>query len=247
MKTGGRNGIPFIIDPRSDPVFPESLEPDENGLIAVGGDLSERVLVEAYGKGIFPWFNGPPIMWFSTDPRPVLYPDRVRVSKRLGRVLKQGRFDVYFDRDFEKVVFLCGTVPRPKQQGSWIDRSFLDAYARLHYQRYITHCVSVYREGVLCGGLYGVTLGRVFFGESMFSLQSNASKVALVHLCRWLERHDFLMIDCQQVTAHIISMGAVPVSRGEYLKLLQEGLKAPDHHYRWSGLAEGGEEGRNRP
>ena len=235
MKSGDRSGLPYIVDLRSDPVFPDSLRPDENGLIAVGGDLSERVLVEAYSKGIFPWFNGPPVMWFSTDPRPVLFPEGVTISKRLGRILRQGRFQVHFDRDFEKVVFLCGTVARPNQEGSWIDRNFFEAYTRLHYQSYITHCVSVYREGVLCGGLYGVTLGRVFFGESMFALQANASKVALVHLCRWLKRHGFLMIDCQQVTPHILSMGAVPLSRREYLRLLEEGLKAPNHHYRWSG------------
>ena len=234
MKSGDRNGLPHIVDPASDPIFPDALQPDENGLIAVGGDLSERVLVEAYSKGIFPWFNGPPLMWFSTDPRPVLYPQRVHVSKRLERVLRQGRFEVHFDRDFEQVIFLCATVARPSQDGSWIDRSFFQAYTRLHYERYITHCVSVYREGVLCGGLYGVTLGRVFFGESMFSLQANASKVALVHLCRLLERWNFLMIDCQQVTAHILKLGAVELSRTEYLKLLQLGLQAPHHHYRWS-------------
>jgi len=234
MKSGDRKGFPHIVDPNSEPIFPDSLDPDENGLIAVGGDLSERVLVEAYSKGIFPWFNGPPLMWFSTEPRPVLYPQRVTVSKRLGRILRQGRFEVHFDRDFEKVVFFCGTVPRPNQDGSWIDRSFFQAYTRLHYERYITHCVSVYREGILCGGLYGVTLGRVFFGESMFSLQANASKVALVHLCRLLERRNFLMIDCQQVTPHILKLGAVQLSRTEYLKLLQAGLQAPHHHYRWT-------------
>ncbi|UCF99222.1 MAG: leucyl/phenylalanyl-tRNA--protein transferase [Spirochaetaceae bacterium] len=233
MKNSPMNGLPYIIDSHSEPVFPDSLQPDENGLIAVGGELTERVLVEAYSKGIFPWFNGPPIMWFSTEPRPVLFPDRLRISKRLERTLKQGRFDVQFDRDFEKVVFLCGTVPRRSQEGSWIDRSFFEAYTRLHYRRYITHCVSVYREGRLCGGLYGLTLGRVFFGESMFSLEANASKVALVHLCRWLKRHDFLMIDCQQVTPHILSLGAVELSRSEYLELVNEGLRAPHHHYPW--------------
>jgi leucyl/phenylalanyl-tRNA--protein transferase len=235
MSVNDRSDIPYIIDPAADPVFPDSLHPDENGLIAVGGELSERVLLEAYSRGIFPWFNGPPIMWFSTDPRPVLYPNRVRVSRRLERILRQGRFQVHFDRDFEKVVYLCAAVPRPNQEGSWIDRSFFEAYTRLHYERHITHCVSVYREDSLCGGLYGVTLGRVFFGESMFSLQANASKVALVHLCRFLERLGFLMIDCQQVTPHILKLGAVELSRGEYLKQLREGLQGPDHHYRWSG------------
>ena len=226
--------LPHIVDPNADPVFPDSLQPDGNGLIAVGGELSLRVLVEAYSKGIFPWFNGPPIMWFSTDPRPVLYLDRLHISKRLNRVLKQGQFEVHLDHDFEKVVFLCGTVPRAHQDGSWIDKSFFEAYTELHYGKYITHCVSVYREGKLCGGLYGLTLGRVFFGESMFSLQANASKVALYHLCRWLKRRNFLMIDCQQVTPHILSLGAVEVSRNEYLELLREGMKAPHHHYRWT-------------
>jgi leucyl/phenylalanyl-tRNA--protein transferase len=226
--------VPYIVDPLSEPVFPDYLQPDENGLIAVGGELSERILVEAYSKGIFPWFNGPPIMWFSTDPRPILYPERLQISTRLKRILKQDRFRVRFDRDFEKVVFFCGTVPRSNQDGSWIDRSFFEAYTRLHYHRYITHCVSVYRQGRLCGGLYGVTLGRVFFGESMFSLESNASKVALVHLCGWLRRRNFLMIDCQQVTPHILSLGAVQVPRKEYLRLLKEGLQAPHHHYRWA-------------
>ena len=143
------------------------------------------------------------------------------------------KIDFARDRDFEKVVFLCATVARPNQEGSWIDRTFFEAYTRLHYESYISHCVSVYRGGALCGGLYGVTLGGVFFGESMFFLQANASKVALVHLCRRLAELGFLMIDCQQVTPHILSMGAVELSRTVYLKLLQEGLQAPHHHYRW--------------
>jgi leucyl/phenylalanyl-tRNA--protein transferase len=225
--------LPYVVDPNSTPVFPDYIQPDQNGLIAVGGDLSERVLLEAYGKGIFPWFNGPPIMWFSTDPRPVLFPESLHVSKRLRRVLRQGRFQLRFDEDFEKVVFLCGTVPRPNQEGSWIDREFFHAYTRLHYGKYITHCVSAYRQGRLCGGLYGLTLGRVFFGESMFSLEPDASKAALAHLCAWLRRREFLMIDCQQVTPHILKLGARTVSRSNYLELLEQGLQFPDHHYRW--------------
>jgi leucyl/phenylalanyl-tRNA--protein transferase len=225
--------LPHIVDPSADPVFPDSLQPDEDGLIAIGGKLTEGVVVEAYSKGIFPWYNAPPLMWYSTDPRPVLYPRDLHVSRRLRRILKHGGFDIRFDEDFEKVVFLCAAVPRPYQDGSWIDRDFLEAYTELHYGKYITHCVSVYREGKLTGGLYGLTLGRVFFGESMFSLQANASKVALYHLCQWLIHHDFLMIDCQQVTPHILSLGATPMPRSRYLELLKEGLQAPNHHYRW--------------
>jgi leucyl/phenylalanyl-tRNA--protein transferase len=233
MNDSAYRDFPYVIDPGSEPAFPDFLRPDENGLVAVGGDLSERVLLEAYSKGIFPWFNGPPIMWFSTDPRPVLYPDRLHVSRRLHRVLRQGRFDVRFDQDFEKVVFLCASVPRGRQEGSWIDRSFFEGYTRLHHGKYITHCVSVYEQGRLCGGLYGLTLGRVFFGESMFSLRANASKVALVHLCRWMSRRNFLMIDCQQVTPHILSLGAEELSRREYLELLEQAVQPPHHHYRW--------------
>ena len=236
MSIDTRRHFPFIINPNADPVFPDTLRPDEDGLVAIGGNLSERVLLEAYGKGLFPWFNGPPLMWFSPDPRPILYPEALHVPRRLARRLRQERFEVCFDRDFEQVVFSCATVRRPQQDGSWIDRSFLEAYTALHYRKYVTHCVSVYRGGGLVGGLYGLTLGRVFFGESMFSLEPDASKVALVHLCRWLQRRGFLMIDCQQVTPHILSLGAVPVSRERYLELLRTGLRGPHHHYRWGEI-----------
>jgi len=234
MSSNTRSAWPYIVDPTGDPVFPDDLKPDETGLVAVGGNLSERVVVEAYSKGLFPWFNGPPLMWFSPDPRPVLFPASLHVSKRLGRVLRQRRFEVRFDEDFEKVVFLCATVPRGNQEGSWIDRSFFEAYTLLHREKHITHCVSVYRQGRLCGGLYGLSLGGIFFGESMFSLQSDASKAALVALCRWLQRRDFLMIDCQQVTPHILSLGAVPIPRSHFLDLLRTGLQAASHHYRWT-------------
>jgi leucyl/phenylalanyl-tRNA--protein transferase len=224
--------LPYVIDPAREPVFPDWLLPDENGLVAVGGDLSERVLLEAYGKGIFPWFNGPPLMWFSPEPRPVIFPAELHISRRLARVLRQGLYQVRFDRDFEQVILRCATVPRRHEGGSWIDGFFFRGYTHLH-RRHIAHCVSVYREGQLCGGLYGVSLGRVFFGESMFSLLPNASKVALVHLCRWLSRRQFLMIDCQQSTPHILSLGAVELSRERFLELLRQGLSGPDHRYPW--------------
>jgi leucyl/phenylalanyl-tRNA--protein transferase len=209
------------------------LVPDENGLVAVGGNLSERVLLEAYSKGIFPWFNGPPLMWFSPEPRPVLYPAAFHVSRRLQRLLRQGLYTVRFDADFDRVMYLCAAVPRPGQAGSWIDRLFFESYTALH-RKHITHSVAVYREGQLRGGLYGLSLGRVFFGESMFSLEANASKVALYHLCHYLQRRSFLMIDCQQSTPHILSLGAVELTRQRFLELLREGLAGPSHHYRWN-------------
>lgn len=224
--------LPFVIDPARDPVFPDDLRPDADGLIAVGGDLSDRVLLEAYRKGIFPWFNAPPLLWFSPDPRAVLFPGCLHVSRRLARTLRQGRFTVRFDRDFLRVMLGCAAAPRAREQGTWIDAEFIEAYSRLH-RRYITHCVAVYQGEDLVGGLYGLTLGRLFFGESMFSLAPDASKAALVHLEAWLRKRDFLLIDCQVRTEHLERMGAVEIPRSRFLELLAEGLAGPDHHYPW--------------
>jgi leucyl/phenylalanyl-tRNA--protein transferase len=224
--------MPFLVDPAADPVFPDHLRSDADGLIAVGGDLSERVLLEAYCKGIFPWFNAPPLMWFSPDPRAVLFPDAFHVSRRLERTLRQGRFTVRFDRDFERVMLGCAAVPRPHEQGTWIDAGFIVAYSRLP-RRHVSHCVSVYLDEELVGGLYGVSLGRLFFGESMFSLAPDASKVALAHLVAWVRRRDFLLIDCQVRTEHLERMGAVEIPRARFLELLAQGLRYADHHYPW--------------
>jgi leucyl/phenylalanyl-tRNA--protein transferase len=223
---------PYVIDPEVDPVFPEELEPDEHGLIAVGGNLAEHVLVEAYGKGIFPWFVGPPVMWFSPNPRLVLYPSQFHISRRLARTLRQGRYEVEFDRDFEHVMVHCATVPRKHEDGTWIDGHFVAAYTRLH-RRFVAHCVSVYQDGELCGGLYGLTLGQVFFGESMFSLRPDASKVALYHLVQWLQRRDFHFVDCQVRTEHLVSLGAIEIPRQRFLRELRQALQGPSHHYRW--------------
>jgi leucyl/phenylalanyl-tRNA--protein transferase len=223
---------PYVIDPADDPVFPDGLQPDEDGLIAIGGDLSERVLREAYRKGIFPWFNAPPLMWFSPDPRTVLFPERFHLPERLARTLRQGRWEVRFDRDFEQIMIGCATVPRRHEQGTWIDRHFLAGYTRLH-RRHIAHCVGVYEEGRLCGGLYGVSLGRIFFGESMFSLAPNASKAALAHLVRWLLARGFLLIDCQARTEHLIRLGAEEIPRARFLELLRQGLAHPDLTFAW--------------
>ena len=222
----------YLLNPYADPVFPDFLEPDETGLIAVGGNLSERVLLQAYSKGIFPWVVGPPIMWFSPDPRLVLYPDDLHVPKRLARDLRSRRFSVDFDRDFEKVISCCASVARKHQNGTWIDEEFIAAYCNLH-RKYLAHCVSVYKEGVLCGGLYGVSLGRVFFGESMFSLEPNASKVALYYLAEWVKKRGFLFIDCQVPSEHLLNLGAVEIPRAVFLENLARGFSWPTHDYRW--------------
>lgn len=232
----GRLKIPYCIDlnpgPEAGPVFPDWLEPDENGLIAVGGELTERVLTEAYTRGIFPWFVGPPVMWFSPDPRLVLFPGDFHVSKRLARNLKDARISVSFDRDFEEVISNCAAVQRKKQEGTWICDYMKAAYCRLH-EKYLAHCVSVYRNNELCGGLYGVSLGRIFFGESMFSLIPNASKIALYYLVEWVKKMDFLLIDCQVPSEHLIKLGAVAISRTEFNALLSRCLSYPTHAYPW--------------
>ena len=224
--------MPHIVSPWDDPAFPDSLRPDDTGLIAVGGDLSDRMLLEAYRKGIFPWFVGPPVMWYSPDPRLVLFPRELHVSRRMKRILKQGRFTVRFDTDFDRVIRSCAGIPRPGQNGTWIDHHIMQAYIRLH-REHVAHCVSVYQDGELSGGLYGLSLGRLFFGESMFSLVPGASKIGLYYLVQWTIRRRFLMIDCQVRTDHLLQMGAVEVSRARYLEMLKEGLAYPDRRRRW--------------
>ena len=224
--------LPYIIDNHTQPYFPESLVPDEHGLIAVGGELTEAVLREAYSKGIFPWFVGPPVMWFSPDPRAVLFPQELHGSRRLARTIRQGTFSAGFDSDFDAVISFCASVPRPGQDGTWICADIQKAYRRL-YRSGLALCVAVYLRGELCGGLYGGCLGRVFFGESMFSLAADASKVAFYHLVKRLQQRNFLFIDCQVVSPHLQSLGVRQIPRGRFLDLLRQGLAFPDESEVW--------------
>ena len=224
--------VPHVIDPEDDPVFPEGLVPDDTGLVAIGGDLSDRVILEAYRKGIFPWSAGPPVMWYSPDPRMVLLPRDFHVSRRLARTLRQNRFTVAFDRDFELVILKCASVRRNHEEGTWIGPEIQNSYTRLHH-RGMAHNVSVYRDGELCGGLYGLSLGRLFFGESMFSESPDASKIAFYHLSRWMAEKAFLLIDCQVYSKHLARLGAVPLPRRLFLALLEEGLEHPDLTGQW--------------
>lgn len=222
----------YLIEPGK-PMFPEGLEPDEDGLAAVGGELTTESLLEAYGKGLFPWTGRQPIPWCSPDPRLVLFPDQLRVSRSLRRAIRQQRFEIRFDAAFEAVMLGCAAVPRDGQHGTWITSNMLTAYTALHRLGH-AHSVEAYREGRLVGGLYGVSLGRAFFGESMFSLASDASKVALHALCRRLIAWRFHLIDCQQVTAHLMSLGAVPLLRSDYLRRLEAALALPGRRGAWS-------------
>lgn len=213
---------PYWIDSNDpDIAFPdvELALRDPDGLLALGGDLSLPRLLAAYRSGIFPWY-GPrqPILWWSPDPRLVLYPAALHVSRSLAKTLRSDRFRVTLDHDFAAVIRACA-APRPGQAGTWITPEMQAAYTALHAAGF-AHSVECWLDGRLAGGLYGVALGRIFFGESMFARASDASKVAFVHLVRELERRDFRLIDCQVHTAHLASLGAAPLPRREFVRIL---------------------------
>lgn len=201
--------------------FPDPRLADD-GIIAVGGDLSEERLIEAYRSGIFPWFNpGEPYVWWSPDPRFVLYPSELKVSKSMRPYFNQKKFRVSYDHNFLDVILACKTQNREGQQGTWITHEMVEAYHALH-QRGVAHSVEVWGGDELVGGLYGVALGKVFFGESMFSKKSNASKFGFISLVRDLRVLGCTMVDCQQETRHLASLGARSISREDFLKHLEE-------------------------
>jgi leucyl/phenylalanyl-tRNA--protein transferase len=193
---------------------------EPNGLLAAGGDLAPGRLLAAYRRGIFPWFSpGEPILWWSPDPRMVLLPHEMKVSRSLGRTLRAGRYHVRLDTVFPEVIRACATTPRRGQSGTWITGEMQAAYVRLHELGY-AHSVEVFMDDQLAGGLYGIALGRAFFGESMFSWRSDASKIALAHLCEHLKREEFGIIDCQMETAHLASLGARAIPRRDFVAAL---------------------------
>lgn len=192
---------------------------EPNGLLAAGADLSVDRLIAAYRQGIFPWFSfGQPVLWWSPDPRMVLYPRAFRMSRSLRKKRERGHFEVRFDHDFAAVMAACGE-PRQGQAGTWIVPAMQIAYAQLHAAGY-AHSVEIWIDGALAGGLYGVAIGRAFFGESMFSRSTDASKLALAILCEHLDDWGFGLIDCQMETAHLASLGAVPIPRSEFQRQL---------------------------
>jgi len=213
--------------------FPPPHFAEPEGLLAVGGDLSEKRLLLAYRMGIFPWFSqGDPILWWSPDPRMILYPDELKISKRLRRIIKQEIFTVTSDTVFESVIRSCAQSRSKDRQDTWIVDDMIKAYCRLHESGY-AHSIEVWQKEVLAGGLYGVSLGGCFFGESMFTRVSNASKVALAALCEFLQRMSFDFIDCQVFTAHLLRMGAREIDRSLFLKELERTLKRPTLRGKW--------------
>lgn len=193
---------------------------DPDGLLAVGGDLARDRLLSAYRKGIFPWFNpGQPVLWWSPDPRAVLFPSELHVSRSLRRTLKRARFEFSVDRNFSEVISACAETPRRGEGGTWITADMLAAYQDLHAAGH-AHSVEVWRDTRLVGGIYGVALGKVFFGESMFSLETDASKAAMVVLVREMLARGFVVLDCQVASAHLASLGSREIPRAEFLQLL---------------------------
>ena len=224
-----------ILDPLdSGQPFPDvelALE-EPNGLLAVGGDLAPVRLRNAYRQGIFPWFNeGEPILWWSPDPRWVLAPAEARISRSLGKRLKRGEFKLTHDRAFADVVRACAE-PRPGADGTWINPAMQQAYRRLH-QVQLAHSFEVWRENELVGGLYGVAIGQVFFGESMFHRMTDASKVAFVRGCQKLDEWGYRLIDCQVHTAHLQSLGARQIPRAEFVRALRVLCDAPVAEAAW--------------
>lgn len=200
--------------------FPDPEEAEADGLAAVGGDLSPQRLVNAYCQGFFPWYSeGEPIMWWSLDPRMVLFPDEFRCSRSLWRTVRSGRFEVRIDTCFEAVMRRCAEVVRNDQEGTWITADMIEAYTSLH-RLGIAHSFETFLDGRLVGGLYGVSVGQMFCGESMFHTERDASKVAFVRLVEFCRAHAFRFIDAQQETPHLASLGARPVKRKEYLAML---------------------------
>ena len=208
------------------PFPPASMaETDPDGLLAIGGDLSETRLLNAYRAGIFPWFSeNQPLLWWSPDPRTLLFPDRLHVSRSLRKTLRRKVFDVTFDTAFEQVIRHCAVIPRAGQNGTWITNEMLKAYSSLHRQGH-AHSVEVWHGGELAGGLYGVAIGAAFYGESMFSRRRDASKIALVKLVDKLAAAGFLFVDCQVVTGHLLSLGAETVDRTTFLRINSQAVE----------------------
>jgi len=227
--------IMIILRPGTQaPIFPPVESATPEGLLAVGGDLSSDRLLAAYRHGIFPWYSPEqPILWWSPDPRAVLYPEQLRISRSLRKTLKRGQLRVTFDTSFQDVMLACA-APRAQNPGggSWITNDMVEAYTRLHVLGF-AHSIEAWHENRLVGGLYGMALGGVFFGESMFSRETDASKVALVALLKKLREWNFVLVDCQIPSAHLTSLGAEEIPRSRFLAELERALALPGQPGHW--------------
>lgn len=221
-------------------VFPDPELANEDGILAVGGDLSPERLLMAYQKGIFPWFNpGDPILWWAPDPRFVLFPEELKVSRSMRPYFNQKKFTVTIDRAFDQVIRACQNQRRKGQLGgTWITEDMIEGYSSLHQKGY-AHSVEVWKDDTMVGGLYGISLGNIFFGESMFAKVSNASKFGFISLVRRLHELGFELIDCQQQTRHLESLGARCISRSDFLRYLKKNANMPDRLGNWGWMEKG--------
>jgi leucyl/phenylalanyl-tRNA--protein transferase len=216
--------------------FPPPEAADEHGLLAYGGDLSPERLISAYESGVFPWFEkGQPILWWNPPKRMVLYPNEFRLSKSMRQKLKKNYFEFKLDTNFEQVIEQCALMPRKDQTGTWITDDMMKAYTKLHHLGF-AHSFETYLNGELVGGLYGISLGRAFFGESMFSIASDASKAAFYILTQFAQKYEFQFIDCQLHTSHLASLGAREIERSDYLRELDAAINHPDLQQNWSAF-----------
>lgn len=222
-----------VID-KGDLRFPPMDTATPEGLLAMGGDLCSERLLAAYRRGIFPWYSdGQPILWWSPDPRAVLYPSRLKVSRSLDKTLRKQKYEVTLDREFDKVIRACaGPRSSDPDSGTWITEDMINAYGGLH-QLGFAHSVECWLGDQLAGGLYGIAIGRAFFGESMFSHATDASKIGLVHLVRQLQRWEFVIIDCQLPSAHLFRFGAEKIPRVHFMQQLGAAIARPGRHGPW--------------
>jgi leucyl/phenylalanyl-tRNA--protein transferase len=205
--------------------FPDTCSAEPDGLLAYGGDVSPETLLKAYPKGIFPWYNeDQPVLWWAPHDRCVLFPEMMHVSKNLKRIIRNKKFKIRLDTSFDQVVQACGHVGRNRENGTWLNFKLKESLSKLHHDG-LAHSVEAWKDGELVGGLYGISLGGMFFGESMFAKQADASKVCLYHLCQWMIEKKMDIIDCQIPNDHLLSLGAQVLPRDEFYPLLEESVQ----------------------
>ena len=213
--------------------FPDPNKAGKDGLVAIGGELSSQMILSAYVQGLFPWFNqDEPIMWWSPDPRMILFPQNFKTSQSLKQTLQNSKYNITYDKHFEEVITLCARIKRKDQEGTWITDEMINAYCKLNKEGY-AHSVEVIISGKLAGGLYGLAIGGVFFGESMFHTVRDSSKIALYFLCRKLIEHNYHFIDVQQSTSHLKSLGAHDISRKRFTDMLSESIRCVESPGKW--------------
>jgi leucyl/phenylalanyl-tRNA--protein transferase len=216
--------------------FPDPKLADDEGLIAQGGEITPEYILSAYCQGIYPWFcEDEPILWWSPDPRMLLFPEKFKLRKSLLQVVNRATFELRVDTAFREVITKCSRIPRPGQDETWITKEIIDGYVKLHQLGY-AHSFESFFEGELVGGLYGISIGNCFFGESMFFSKTDASKVAFYHLVQFALKNNFAFIDAQQETPHLKGLGAEPIPRSNFLDLLQKGLQKETLQGKWTDL-----------